>query len=137
MTWSCWQIQEILDAFGDVESIHIPISRTTGMHRGFAFIEFSNESELAASIAALNGATLDGRRVTAVRARPYQTTHQANSSATVPHHHRDSSNKSRRVPEEESVYEHSSGNVQAPHRIYGGGSDYHQQVLEGSSSYDR
>ncbi len=129
MNESCWQIQEICDAFGDVENIHLPISRDTGVHKGFAFIEFRTENELVACIAALNGAMIDGRRVTAVKARPYQ----GNPSAVPPHRNRGSSNKTRRVPEESS-YEHSSGTVPPPHRIRGG-NDYPRQVLE--DSYDR
>ncbi len=129
MNESCWQIQEICDAFGNVENIHLPTSRDTDMHRGFAFIEFCTESELVACIAALNGAIVDGRRVTAAKARPYQ----GYPNAAAPHRNRGSSNKTRRVPEESS-YEHSSGTVPPPHHIRGG-NDYPRQVLE--DGYDR
>ncbi len=84
-------------------------------------------------MAALNGAIVDGRKITAAQARPYQG---SSSGIALPHRNRGSSDKIQRVPENSSSYEHSSGTVPPPaHNIHGGGNDFSQRVPE--DSYDQ
>ena len=52
------------------ESVKIMRDIDTGRSRGFAFIELSAETELAAAITELNGKVLDGRALTVNEARP-------------------------------------------------------------------
>lgn len=52
------------------ESVKIMRDMETGRSRGFAFIELSQETDLAAAITEMNGKTLDGRALTVNEARP-------------------------------------------------------------------
>ena len=63
-------LRTLFEAFGQVLSVNIVKDRDTALPRGFAFIEMSSDAEAQAAIAALNGAVLDGRRVTVNQARP-------------------------------------------------------------------
>lgn len=51
------------DAGGAVESVEIPQDRRTGRSRGFAFVEIATEEAAEAALAALKGATLEGREL--------------------------------------------------------------------------
>ena len=66
--------QESLEALfaqhGEVEEVHIPMDRSTGRPRGFAFVTMPNAQEAQAAIAALNGSDLDGRSMNVNEARP-------------------------------------------------------------------
>lgn len=55
---------------GEVQNVALIMDRETGRPRGFAFVEMTNDAEADAAIEALNGATLDGRRLTVNEARP-------------------------------------------------------------------
>ncbi len=46
---------------GDVTDVHIVTDRESGQSRGFGFVTMGNAHEAAKAIAAMNGATLDGR----------------------------------------------------------------------------
>lgn len=50
-------------AAGEVREVAIPVDRTTGQPRGFAFVTMANAEATANAIAQLNGATLDGRQI--------------------------------------------------------------------------
>jgi RNA recognition motif-containing protein len=55
-----------------VKEIFLPIDRSTGQPRGFAFIEFSDSGSIAEAISKFDGAELKGRslKVNEARARP-------------------------------------------------------------------
>lgn len=55
--------------FGAVRSVAIIKDRQTGQSRGFAFVEMDDDAQADAAIAGLNGAQLDGRRLTVNEAR--------------------------------------------------------------------
>ena len=52
-----------------VDSVAIQTSKAKGEPRGFAFVEFSNEADGLAAIAALNGQEIDGRAIKVDEAR--------------------------------------------------------------------
>ncbi len=66
------EIQRVFSEVGQVQSVFLPVDRDTGRKRGFAFVEFSSESEAAAAIEKFNGYELDGRalRVNAAEEKP-------------------------------------------------------------------
>lgn len=55
--------------FGAVRSVAIIKDRQTGQSRGFAFVEMDDDAQATAAINGLNGAMLDGRRLTVNEAR--------------------------------------------------------------------
>eukprot|EP00919_Chromeraceae_sp_WS-2016_P078417 GHVR01185831.1.p1 GENE.GHVR01185831.1~~GHVR01185831.1.p1 ORF type:complete len:135 (-),score=34.76 GHVR01185831.1:350-754(-) len=65
--------QEVLHAafipFGDIRSIQLPIDTKTGLHRGFAFVEFEEEEDADSSIDNVHNSELYGRVVTVNLAR--------------------------------------------------------------------
>ncbi len=66
------ELLQLLSGAGQVVDVQIPSDRTTGLPRGFAFVEFSTSEEAAAAIAKLDGQELNGRqlRVNAAEDRP-------------------------------------------------------------------
>jgi RNA recognition motif-containing protein len=58
-----------------VKNVHIGTDRETGRSRGFAFVEFSNETEAAEAIKQFDGQEIDGRklRVNTAEDRPRRT----------------------------------------------------------------
>jgi hypothetical protein len=69
------QLSEALSAAGQVKNVHIGTDRETGRSRGFAFVEFSNETEAAEAIKQFDGHEIDGRklRVNTAEDRPRRT----------------------------------------------------------------
>jgi len=63
-------LRTLFEAFGQVLSVKLVNDRDTATPRGFAFIEMSSDAEAKAAIAALNGTSIDGRRVNVNEARP-------------------------------------------------------------------
>lgn len=57
-------------AFGNVESVAIPIDKYSGRPRGFGFVEMANKSEAEAAIAELNGKVLKERTIVVNESRP-------------------------------------------------------------------
>lgn len=62
-------LQDAFAAHGKVLSAQIVTDRETGKSRGFGFVEME-DSDADAAVQAMNGATLDGRRLTVNEARP-------------------------------------------------------------------
>ena len=65
--------QELREAFsphGDLLSASVVTDRETGQSRGFGFVEFGSTNEGEAAIAAMNGASLDGRALNVNVAKP-------------------------------------------------------------------
>jgi cold-inducible RNA-binding protein len=63
-------LQDAFAAHGTVLETHLATDRVTGRPRGFAFVTMSTPQEAQAAIAALNGASVDGRNLTVNEARP-------------------------------------------------------------------
>jgi cold-inducible RNA-binding protein len=63
-------LQDAFAAHGTVLEANLMIDRATGRARGFAFVTMSTDEEAQKAMAALNGATMDGRNLTVNVARP-------------------------------------------------------------------
>lgn len=64
------KLREKFEEFGAVDSVKLIIDRETGVSKGFAFVDMSNDEEAEKAIEALNGQEFDGRRLTVNQARP-------------------------------------------------------------------
>ena len=56
--------------YGEVTSAKVVNDRETGRSRGFGFVEMADEAASKKAIAELNDATVDGRAIKVVEARP-------------------------------------------------------------------
>jgi RNA recognition motif-containing protein len=56
--------------FGEVSSVAIITDKMTGRSKGFGFVEMATEEGAQEAIAKMNGADLDGRKLTVNEARP-------------------------------------------------------------------
>ena len=63
-------LRTAFSAFGSVTDVHLPTDRETGRPRGFAFITLGTEQESKLAAEKMNGAELDGRKLTVNEARP-------------------------------------------------------------------
>ena len=63
-------LQDAFAAHGTVTEANLVMDNATGRPRGFAFVTMGTPEEAQKAIAALNGATLDGRNLTVNEARP-------------------------------------------------------------------
>lgn len=63
-------LREAFAAFGQVESARIVMDKSTGMSRGFGFVEMPTQAEAEAAISGLTGTDLKGRAISANEARP-------------------------------------------------------------------
>ena len=57
------KLGEIVKPFGTATSAEVVKDRVTGASKGFAFVEFVNEAEARAAIAALDGKDMNGQAV--------------------------------------------------------------------------
>ena len=63
-------LQQMFEAYGEVQSAQVIMDRDTGRSKGFGFVEMSSDQEAQAAIAALNGKETDDRTLTVNEARP-------------------------------------------------------------------
>lgn len=64
------ELCKLFEVHGKVEHVNIIKDRETGLPRGFAFVEMTNETEAAQAIEALNGSNLRDRILSVDYARP-------------------------------------------------------------------
>ena len=57
------EIESLFAQVGAVSSVSVPTDRLTGRPRGFAFVEFANEADVANAIQRFDGHELGGRRL--------------------------------------------------------------------------
>jgi RNA recognition motif-containing protein len=69
------ELTNLLSEVGRVLDVHLPSDRETGRPRGFAFVEFSSETEVAEAIKRFHNREVGGRRlnVNAAEDRPRRT----------------------------------------------------------------
>ena len=64
------ELRELFSAHGTVESVNLITEGGSGRSKGFGFVEFRDDQEANAAIAALNGTDLRGRSINVNQARP-------------------------------------------------------------------
>jgi RNA recognition motif-containing protein len=64
------ELRSLFEPFGEISRINVITDRDSGLARGFAFVEMSNDEEAAKAIASLNGKEVDGRALNVNEARP-------------------------------------------------------------------
>ena len=64
------RLREVFSTHGEVASVALVMDRDTGRPRGFGFVEFNNDEQGKAAIAALNGQNVDGRDLKVNEAKP-------------------------------------------------------------------
>lgn len=66
------QLQELFSQYGEIASATIVTDRMSGRSKGFAFVEFTDESAAQAAVDGVNGYEMDGRALVVNIARPPQ-----------------------------------------------------------------
>ncbi len=64
------RLQEIFEQAGEVTSVAIPLDRTTGRKRGFAFVEMGTQVAAEEAVKVLNGTEIDGRQIAVNPSQP-------------------------------------------------------------------
>jgi len=64
------ELRELFSAHGTVESVNLITEGGSGRSKGFGFVEFRDDQEANAAIAALNGKEVRGRTINVNQARP-------------------------------------------------------------------
>ena len=64
------QFTALVEPFGKAESVNLVKYKGTGASRGFGFVEFKNDEEARAAIAALNGKEINGQKLTVNESQP-------------------------------------------------------------------
>jgi RNA recognition motif-containing protein len=63
-------LKEFFTPYGEVTSAKVINDRETGRSRGFGFVEMSDDAGAKKAIAELNDATVDGRTIKVMEAKP-------------------------------------------------------------------
>ncbi len=66
-------LEQLLGAYGTIESAEVISDRATGQSKGFGFVEMANDDEAQAAIDGLNGQDHGGRALTVNEARPRES----------------------------------------------------------------
>jgi RNA recognition motif-containing protein len=64
------ELRRLFEAYGPVVQVHIIVDRDTGMPRGFAFVEMTDDADAEKAIKGLNGSILRDRTLNVNYARP-------------------------------------------------------------------
>ena len=63
-------LKAAFSAMGEVESANVISDKMTGRSRGFGFVTMVNDDEALAAIEKMNGAEVEGRKLTVNEAKP-------------------------------------------------------------------
>jgi len=63
-------LREFFTPYGEVASAKVIMDKATGQSRGFGFVEMRDDTAAKKAITELNDATVDGRNIKVVEARP-------------------------------------------------------------------
>jgi cold-inducible RNA-binding protein len=63
-------LKDAFSAMGEVESASVISDKMTGRSRGFGFVNMVNDAEADAAIEKMNGADVEGRKLTVNEAKP-------------------------------------------------------------------
>jgi len=64
------ELRQLFEAYGQIAQVHIIRDRGSGLPRGFAFVQMTNDEEARKAIEALNGSILRDRTLSVSYARP-------------------------------------------------------------------
>jgi RNA recognition motif-containing protein len=64
------QLRSAFETYGLVDKVNIVRDQDSGLGRGFAFVEMTNDPEGEKAIAGLNGSSLEGNAINVNEARP-------------------------------------------------------------------
>ena|SRR5438309_4866844 len=77
------ELRGVFEAYGQVVQVHIIVDRDTGLPRGFAFVEMTNDAEAEKAIKALNGSMLSDRTWTLITLDPDHNAQQRRRARTA------------------------------------------------------
>ena len=66
------ELRELFGDHGQVTSVAVITDRETGRAKGFGFVEFANDEDAKAAIAALDGKEIGGRSLKVNESRPQE-----------------------------------------------------------------
>lgn len=66
------ELRELFGQHGQVTSVAVIMDRETGRPKGFGFIEYANDQDAKAAIAALDGKEIGGRSLKVNESRPQE-----------------------------------------------------------------
>ena len=64
------QLRAAFEVYGQVDKVNIVGDQDSGLGRGFAFVEMTNDPEVEKAILGLNGTSLEGKAINVNEARP-------------------------------------------------------------------
>ena len=67
------ELEQLFTPHGTVQSAEVINDRTTGLSKGFGFVEMDSDKEAQAAIAALDGKDHSGRTLTVSEAKPRES----------------------------------------------------------------
>ena len=75
-----YDIRQLFESYGEVDTIRIITDRDTGQSRGFGFVEMPDSAAAKAAIQGLQGQELGGRTLTVNEARPREPRRESSRS---------------------------------------------------------
>ena len=75
-----YDIRQLFESYGEVDTIRIITDRDTGQSRGFGFVEMPDSAAAKAAIQGLQGKELGGRTLTINEARPREPRRESSRS---------------------------------------------------------
>ncbi len=66
------ELRALFAPYGELSYVKVILDRETGRSRGFGFVEFPDDAEGEAAIAAVHGSTVEGRNLVVNQARERQ-----------------------------------------------------------------
>jgi len=68
-----YDLRQLFEPYGTVDSVRVMTDRETGRSRGFGFVEMPDPRAAQTAMDALNGTSLAGRALTVNEARPRES----------------------------------------------------------------
>ena len=75
-----YDLRQLFESYGEVDTIRIITDRDTGQSRGFGFVEMPDSAAAKAAIQGLQGKELEGRTLTVNEARPREPRRESSRS---------------------------------------------------------
>jgi RNA recognition motif-containing protein len=67
------ELEKLFSQVGTVVSVAIPVDRTSGNKRGFAFVEMQTQAEAEAAVKQFHGQTVEGRQIAVNPSQPRES----------------------------------------------------------------